>query len=539
MTVDRQQGDRRRLGHDRQTTLSVAAIAAQAAARHPGRPAIVLTDGRVLTCGQLWWRAQRVAALLREHAVRPGAPVALLMSNSPDFPAMFFGVLIVGAVAVPLNPLLRAGEIRYILGDCQARLLLCAPELVDLGRRGAAGSQVTVLGLGADEHRGRPGPADHGGQDGYLPRHPLDVAMVLYTSGTTGQPKGAQLTHLNLTMNVLVTAASPFELTPDDVLLGCLPLFHVFGLVCGLLTCLQAGATLVLMPRFDAASALALLAERRCTVFMGVPAMYHALLEAASRAPTAPLRLRRAYSGGSALPVEVMTAFREVFGCPVYEGYGLTETSPVVAYNHSALPVRPGTVGHPIWGVEVAIARAEVEDRIVPVPAGEVGEIIVRGHNVMAGYLHRQEATAEVIVDGWFRSGDLGRRDDEGYLSIIDRKKDLIIRNGYNVYPREVEEVLLQHPAVSQVAVIGLPHPSRGEEICAFVIQKAGLAPDDQLAQMIIDWARNRLAAYKFPRRLEFVQDFPLGPSGKILKRELAARRGGATEPGDRPDGMG
>jgi long-chain acyl-CoA synthetase len=329
------------------------------------------------------------------------------------------------------------------------------------------------------------------------------------------------LTHLGLTMNVTVTMLSPFAFGPDDVLLGALPLFHTFGQICGMCVCFRAGATMVLMPAFDAARAVELMRAYDCTVFMGVPTMYLALLEVRASARPA---LDRAYSGGSALPVKVLEDFEEAFGCPIYEGYGLTETSPVVAYNQPGLPRRPGTVGLPVWGVEVEVARADLEDRVEPLPAGEVGEVVVRGHNLMAGYLNRPAATAEVKVDGWFRSGDLGVKDADGYLTIVDRKKDMVVRGGYNVYPREVEEVLMRHPAVAQVAVIGVPHPRYGEEVCAVVRAAPGADAVPSLAAEISSWSKDRMAAYKYPRRVEFTDEFPVGPSGKILKRELVER---------------
>lgn len=336
------------------------------------------------------------------------------------------------------------------------------------------------------------------------------------------------LTQLNVTMNIQVGMDSPFDFRPDDVLLGCLPLFHTFGQICGMGTCFRAGATMVLMERFDAARALDLMVTHGCTVLMGVPTMYLALLDAAAADVRRP-PLDRAFSGGSALPVTVLEEFQETFGCQIYEGYGLTETSPVVAYNQRAWPCRPGTVGRPVWGVDVEIARADLEGRIELLPTGEVGEIVIRGHNVMAGYLNRPEATAEVMVDGWFRSGDLGVKDSEGYLSIVDRKKDLVLRGGYNVYPREIEDVLVHHPAIAQVAVIGVPHALHGEEVCAVVLTRPGLAPGPALGAEITAWSRERLAAYKYPRRVEFVDAFPLGPSGKVLKRELVTLFSGAS----------
>jgi long-chain acyl-CoA synthetase len=265
------------------------------------------------------------------------------------------------------------------------------------------------------------------------------------------------------------------------------------------------------------------MAEHRCTVFMGVPTMYLALLEPGGSArPT----LERAYSGGSALPVKVLEDFEREFGCPIYEGYGMTETSPVIAYNQPGVPRRPGTVGLPVWGVQAEIARADLEERVELLPAGEIGEVVIRGHNVMAGYLHQPEATAAALVDGWFRSGDLGLKDADGYLTIVDRKKDMVLRGGYNVYPREVEDVLMRHPAVAEAAVIGVPDPRYGEEVCAVVRTVAGAPDESALGAEISAWAKGRMAAYKYPRRVEFVDAFPVGASGKVLKRELVARFG-------------
>jgi long-chain acyl-CoA synthetase len=356
----------------------------------------------------------------------------------------------------------------------------------------------------------------------YVMRGAEDVAVVLYTSGTTGRPKGAQLTHLNLLMNVEALALSAFDINGEDRVLGCLPLFHSFGQTVAMNLSFRVGATVVMLPRFDGIEALRLLVEERCTLFMGVPTMYVALLAAARRSELRP-GLRFGVSGGASLPLTVLEDFEAAFGIPVYEGYGLTETSPVATFNQQDWPPKPGTIGRPIWGVDVEIARPEVEKTIELLPTGELGELVVRGHNVMKGYLNRPEDTAEVMVDGWFRTGDLGTKDADGYLTIVDRKKDMVLRGGYNVYPREVEEVLLRNPAIGQVAVIGVPDDRLGEEVCAVVIPAEGAESD---ADAIVAWSREALAAYKYPRRIEFVDEFPLGPSGKVLKRELVARYG-------------
>ncbi|MGX4735435.1 long-chain-fatty-acid--CoA ligase [Kitasatospora griseola] len=517
-------------------TLSVAAVLAESALRRPEHPAIV-SGTRRITYRELWDGARRYAAVLRARGVGPDDKVALLLPNTPHFPLAYFGVLALGAVAVPVHALLRAEEIAYVLRDSGAAALICAAPLLAEGGKAAETVGTPLLTVMEEEDGGAPArrldvlAARSTPIDRQVPRDPGDIALVLYTSGTTGRPKGAQLTHLNVVMNVDTTMLSPFDFTADDVLLGCLPLFHTFGQICGMNTCFRAGATLVLMPRFDGPGALELMVREGCTLFMGVPTMYTALLEAARADPRRPA-LDRAFSGGAALPVAVLDAFQEAFGCPVLEGYGLTEASPVVTYNQKAWPLKPGTVGRPIWGVEVEIARAEVADRIELLPAGETGEVVFRGHNVMAGYLNRPEATAEAVVDGWFRSGDLGVKDDEGYLSIVDRKKDVVLRGGYNVYPREVEDVLAHHPAIAQAAVIGLPHPVHGEEVCAVVRAHPGTTPGPALGAEIVAWCRERMAPYKYPRQVEFVDAFPLGASGKVLKRELVALLSAA----DRPD---
>ncbi|MEV8515455.1 long-chain fatty acid--CoA ligase [Dactylosporangium sp. NPDC051484] len=509
-------------------SMSVAAILADAAARRPEHPAIRLGDETV-HYGQLWHHARQYAAVLRAHGVGPGDRVALLLPNTPQFPMAYFGALALGAVVVPVHTLLRTDEIAHMLADSGAAVLVCAgsllPEAAPAAQR--TGTRVLTVFSGEPACSGGPARLDVLAAaatpiPSYVPREPGDLAVVLYTSGTTGRPKGAMLTQLNILMNVQTTMLSPFDFRDDDVLLGCLPLSHTFGQICGMSTCFRAAATMVLMPRFDGPAALELMLAEGCTVFMGVPTMYHALLAAAAKDPRRP-PLDRAFSGGSALPVRTLEAFQATYGCQIYEGYGLTETSPVVAYNQKAWPCRPGTVGRPIWGVDVEIARADLEGRVELLPAGEVGEVVIRGHNVMAGYLNRPDATAEVLVDGWFRSGDLGVKDADGYLCIVDRKKDVVLRGGYNVYPREVEEILIGHPAVAQVAVIGVPHDVHGEEVCAVVIPSSPAA-DADLAGEIVAWAKARMAAYKYPRIVRFVEAFPLGASGKVLKRELAAR---------------
>jgi long-chain acyl-CoA synthetase len=508
-------------------SLSLAAILHESAERRPDHPAVVLGSSAV-TYRELWHGARQYAAVLRSAGVGPGDRVAILVPNTAHFPLAYYGVLALGAAVVPVHALLRAEEIAYVLEDSGAKALVCAGPLLGEGAKGAelAGVEVFTVLSGDGGSGMRRLDAEAAGVvpiDTYVLREAGDVAVVLYTSGTTGKPKGAMLTHLNLLMNVEALALSAFDIGRDDRVLGCLPLFHSFGQTVSMNLSFRVGATVVMLPRFDGIEALRLLTEERCTIFMGVPTMYVALLAAAKRAADVPAALRFGVSGGSSLPLTVLEEFEAAFGIPVYEGYGLTETSPVATFNQQDWPPKPGTIGRPIWGVDVEIARPEVERAVELLPTGELGELVVRGHNVMKGYLNRPEATAEVMVDGWFRTGDLGTKDADGYLTIVDRKKDMVLRGGYNVYPREVEEVLLRNPAVGQVAVIGVPDARLGEEVCAVVIPAEGVQVD---AAAIVAWSREALAAYKYPRRIEFVEEFPLGPSGKILKRELVARYG-------------
>ncbi|MFF8034761.1 MULTISPECIES: long-chain fatty acid--CoA ligase [unclassified Streptomyces] len=503
--------------------MSVAGVLADTAAQRPDHSAVI-HESEHFTYGWLWEQARRHASVLRANGVRPGDRVAVLLADTPQFPVVYFGVLAAGAVAVPLNVMSTASEIDHVLTDADARFLVCAASLLAQAREAAEPLGTVLLTVG-------PGPEgtvdleeaaqDMAPIDDCAVREPDDVAVVFYTSGTTGDPKGVMLTHRNILYNVERMVTTPYAFRSDDVLLGCLPLSHGFGQICGMLTGFRAGISIVMMPRFSGREALALMTKHRCTVFMGVPTMYFRLLDAVAQGEQVP-RLDRVYSGGSALPVKTLDDVRSVFGCPVYEGYGMTETSCSVAYHYPGLTFRSGTVGVPITGITVGIARPNA-DGIDLLPAGEVGEIVVRGPNVMAGYLGRPDITAEVLIDGWFLTGDLGRLDDDGYLSVVGRKKDLILRGGYNVYPREIEEILVGHPAVAQVAVIGVPHPELGEEVWAVVVpaRPEDLTPGSD--QEIIEWGKQRLAAYKYPRRVEFTDALPIGSSGKVLKRMLVS----------------
>src|SRR5512144_252749 len=391
------------------TTLSIASILAESARRYPDRVAVVFWQDKV-TYAALWDQARRYAAVLRDRGIEPGDRVGLLIPNVPAFPRAYYAVQAIGGVAVHVHALLTAEEIAYILSDSGAKVLICAGSLLGEGGKGAELAGVPLLSVFASEDTGVPQmeklAAEVEPAASYVARSPDDDAVIFYTSGTTGKPKGAVLSQLNMVMNAELVATDVLRISGDDIVLGCLPLFHSFGQTVTMNAGFRAGATIVMMPRFDGAAALDLLVQHQVTIFQGVPTMYLGLLEAARTDERRP-RLRLAVSGGASLPVAVLEKFKEVFGADIAEGYGLSETSPVVTFNQEAFGHKPGSIGHPIWGGDVEIAHAELEDRIELLPAGEIGEVVIRGHNVMKGYWNRPDATKAAIVDGWFRSGDL------------------------------------------------------------------------------------------------------------------------------------
>ena len=512
-------------------TVSVAAILAETASRRPDKIALIVGE-QSISYAVLWEETLAYAGALRERGVRRADPVAILIPNVPDFPRVYYALLALGAIVVPIHALLKAEEIAFVLRDSGATLLVCSAPLLGEGAKGAALAGVDVVSLMMPPHSGDE-PLDAVGFDRledlaeqavpletYVACAPSDTATILYTSGTTGSPKGAEGSHFSLVEQTSTLLLDTFDMTSDDVLLGCLPLFHTFGQTCVLNTGFRAGATIVLMPKFDGAGAIELVKRHGCTIFFGVPTMYMVILSAAGSEPVE-TKLRYGISGGAAIPVAIIERFTQLFGADIHEGYGLTETSPVASFNQRGVPPRPGTIGKPIWGVDVEIARADNDDAIELLARGELGELVIRGHNLMKGYLHRQEDTARAVVGGWFRTGDLGTKDDDGYLRILDRKKDMILRNGYNVYPREVEEVLAGHPEVSMAAVYGIPHEVHGQEVVAAVVLIAGASVT---GADLVAFAEEHVAAYKYPREIAIVEALPMGPSGKVLKRELVAR---------------
>jgi long-chain acyl-CoA synthetase len=490
---------------------NLATLLIETAQRHGDRPAFRL-DESVLTYAALDEASARVAGLLRERGVAPGDRVGIMVPNVPEFPVIYYGILRAGAVVVPMNVLLKGREVSFYVADPGVELLFAWGECGDAAREGAseAGAEAIVVGPGElesllDAVESAPAVAE---------RAAGDTAVILYTSGTTGKPKGAELTHGNLRRNVEISAIGLTKLTEDDILMGALPLFHSFGQTCSMNSAVRTGASLDLLPRFDPTRALELMDRDGITVFQGVPTMYYALLNHPDRDRYDTSKLRLCVSGGAALPVEVLRGFEEAFGATILEGYGLSETSPVASFNQLGRERKPGSIGTPIEGVEMKV----VDDDDNELAPGEVGELAIRGHNIMKGYWNQPEATAEAMRGGWFHSGDMARMDDDGYFFIVDRKKDMILRGGYNVYPREVEEVLYEHPAVLEAAVVALPDERLGEEVGAAIALKPGAEAD---ADELRDFVKQRVAAYKYPRRIWFVEALPKTATGKILKREI------------------
>jgi long-chain acyl-CoA synthetase len=478
----------------------------RSAAKHGNRVAVRL-DASTLSYADLDALTARVAGRLSELGVRPGDRVGIMLPNVPAFAVIYYGVLRAGGTVVPMNPLLKGREVEHHLGDSGARLAFAWSTAAAEAVAGASRTEAQILTVDPgtlDEVVGWPAwPA-------IVERADADTAVILYTSGTTGTPKGAELTHANLRRNAQA-GAELFGLGPQDVLMGCLPLFHAFGQTCGLNCAVTTGASLTLISRFDPTTALKVIERDQVTVFEGVPTMYVGML-AQGGAVADTSTLRACVSGGAALPVDVLHGFESTFDATILEGYGLSETSPLATFNRADRR-QPGSIGLPIEGVELKL----VDPAGTEVGPGEVGEIAIRGHNVMKGYWQRPDATADAIRDGWFQTGDLARRDEDGFYYIVDRKKDMIIRGGYNVYPREIEEVLYEHPAVLHAAVVGIPHPTHGEEIGAAVELRAGI---EATVEELREYVKARVAAYKYPRHV-WLAALPIGPTGKILKREI------------------
>jgi long-chain acyl-CoA synthetase len=517
--------------------VNLASILEDSTAKHPDRTAIVFGDTR-LSYAQVNGAANQVANLLASRGIQAGDRVAISCPNLPYFSIIYFGILKAGGTVVPLNVLLKGREVAYHLNDSGAKAYFAFEGTADLPIGDAAweGFQATdsctdffLIKLDSNA------PAPMEPPEYYAPlvnEQPTtfdtvptdddDVAVILYTSGTTGQPKGAELMHRNLIDNVKVhTELFGAEPENPDTYLCVLPLFHSFGQSVIQNGAIYYGGTIVMLPRFEAEAALALMLREGVTYFGGVPTMYWGLLSALDASQDFDVdmlakNLRVAVSGGAALPVDIHRQVREKFGVTILEGYGLSETSPVASFSRYGQEPRVGSIGIPIPGVEMKLINDDWSD--VPDGPDAIGEIAIKGHNIMKGYHGRSDATAEAIHDGWFRSGDLARKDEDGWYFIVDRSKDMIIRGGFNVYPRELEEVLMEHPAVSLVAVIGVPHESHGEEIKAVVVKTPG---DATTEEELVAWGKEQFASYKYPRMVEFRDELPMTATGKILKREI------------------
>jgi long-chain acyl-CoA synthetase len=513
--------------------LNLSILLEQSAKRHPSQKAMTFMD-TTLTYAQLNGAANQVANGLVANGIKHGDKVALSCFNLPYFPIIYFGILKVGATVVPLSVLLKEDEIQFHLTDSEAKAYFCFVGNADLpmGKMGYAGFQNSPAC--EQFYMITPSPIDASPIEGTATLGSLmagqkpsfdscqtsadDTAVIVYTSGTTGRPKGAELSHSNLFTNAMV-CDDIFHFSTEDTSLIVLPLFHIFAMTCLMNAGIYRGTHAVLLPKFDAEAVFGLMQKHNVTVFSGVPTMYWGLLNYNDEVSKFDYKkisdtLRMAVSGGAALPVQVLEDFKTRFDVDILEGYGMSEGSPVVTFNQLEVGCKPGSIGTPVWGVDVRLVDADRND----VAQGEKGELIYRGPNVMKGYFNKPEANAETIKNGWLYSGDVAIQDEDGFYFIVDRTKDMIIRGGLNVYPREVEEVMIQHEAVSLVAVIGIPHEKMGEEIKACVVLHEGMnIAEDEL----IVWTKSKIAAYKYPRFIEYLSALPMSATGKILKKEL------------------
>lgn len=487
-------------------------------------PASESADVQLVSYVQLASSAAQVQRYLAVLGVERGDRVALSMPNVALMPALYYGIVAAGAICVPLNPLLSAAELEYHLRDSGAKVLFAFE-----GTRLASEASSTVLVKNGSVRceiftggEGSPVAPFDAPAETVLEPVPVaasDAAIILYTSGTTGRPKGATLTHANILSNAR-SCVSVFGFRAEDVIFGGLPLFHAFGQTVSMNAAFAASATVALLPRFTPDGALNLIESAGVSVLAAVPSMYVSLAAAMEaepeRARSLRGRIRFGISGGSPLPAPVHAAWKTLIECPVYEGYGLSETSPVVSFNQAEFGMVLGSVGRVLPGVQVQVRHPEGTE----CAPGVSGQLWVRGENVMAGYWNNPAATAEVFDGEWFATGDVARVDEQGNIFIVDRIKDMVLRNGYSVYPREIEDVLYAHEQVQSVAVLGVPDERVGEEVVAVVMPRPG-ADEGVLQAELNALARTRLAAYKYPRRYVMVESMPLGPTGKILKRDL------------------
>ena len=487
--------------------MNVAELLDRSAAEHAGKPALVTSRGETLTFSELSERAGSIAAAAAAAGVRPGDRVGIAMHNVPAFVWSYFGILRAGGVVIPLNPTLTTPEVRRVLDDSGASLVTGVSPAGDAARAACEAAGIRYVDAHEWPDAGGAPETRHAADD--------DLAVLAYTSGTTGDPKGVMLTHGNLLANVEQQMSIPdAHVESGDVLLLSLPLFHIFGLNVTLGLVARAGATGVLTDRFEPVECLRLVQEHRVTVMFGAPTMYTALVATPGADQYDLSSVRLAISGAAPLQPEVLRRFKELFGVDVYEGYGLTETSPTLTSNRMAEAPRPGSIGKPLPGVEIRLVDEAGDD----VELGDPGEILARGPNVFKGYWNKDDETQRAFVDGWFRTGDVAVQDEDGYLYIVDRKRDMVIVSGFNVFPSEVEQALTENPVVAEAAVVGVPHAYTGEAVKAFVVLEPGesATPAEILAEV-----QTRLARFKCPREVEIVDALPHLLTGKVLRRAL------------------
>jgi long-chain acyl-CoA synthetase len=486
-------------------------ILSRTAARLPDKKALIVAGApeEAVTFRELDLYAGRIAAGLAEMGIAKGDRVAIMMPNIPHFAAAHYGILRAGAVVVPLNTMLTRHEVARILGDSGAKAVFVAAPCEEVATQGASDAGgVKVIELSdwdAWQRMEREAPAISLSDD--------DLAVLSYTSGTTGEAKGAMLTHGNLYANLQQQMAVPETVQEDDVLFLTLPLFHIYGLNVALGLLVLNGASGILLEKFEPVSSLRHIQDHGVTVLFGAPPMYRAWLASGTEGYDLS-KVRLAISGAAALPGKVLEEFRSNFGIQIYEGYGMTETSPTLTSSRMAEVPRPDSVGLPLPGVELRLVDESGND----VELGDTGEVVVKGPNVFKGYWNRPTETEAAFIDGWFRTGDVGVRDEDGHLFLVDRRRDLIIVSGFNVFPSEVEEGLNRNSDIDEVAVIGVPHPYTGEAVKAFIVLTDGARPTES---EIIAEAQQWLARFKCPSVIEFVEQLPHLPTGKVLRRAL------------------
>jgi len=474
-------------------------------------------EGKDTTFDELNRRSNRLANGLAAAGLHAGDRCVLMMQSSLEFIVCYYALAKLGVVVVPVNFLYKSHELSHIVKDSGARGFIGMAPYLDEARKVLAATPAIDVRIAA----GPEGDADFvplrsvDGSDSFdsYPADDDDTAAILYTSGTTGAPKGAMLTHSNLRSNAM-TVADMRRTDPADVVIGVLPLYHIFGQTSALNASVYLGQTFHLFRAFDPSEVKSLIAAASSTILFAVPTIFNRLLIDAEENGLERSSLKFCVSGGASLPVEVLRRFESCYRTRIYEGYGLTECSPVCVENPFGNTTKPGSIGLPIPGFQARV----VDPAGKAVSTGQVGELIVKGPGVMKGYLNRPRATAETVVDGWLHTGDVARKDEDGYIYIVDRKKDMIIRGGYNVYPREVEEVLFQHPDVVEAGVFGVPHADLGEEVAAEVVLHQGSTSTERDIRQFV---KDRIAAFKYPRIVRFVEDLPKSHTGKVLKRDL------------------